>query len=177
MLKIGELARLCGVDVQTLRYYDKIGILPADRVDADSGYRYYRPERVEDFKALTELKGLGFSLEEIKRYLFSPEGLRGRMMAEKRRALEARILRERERIRQIDASAVPKEDETGYHPSFLQIPFEDDPDMIGKWVLCGKSAQFAGVPDVFIPDVKKAAADLFHHVLDVDLSVRTCRYR
>lgn len=44
MIKIGELAKICRVSVQTLRYYDKIGLLCADRVDTDSGYRYYAPE-------------------------------------------------------------------------------------------------------------------------------------
>ena len=39
--------------------------------------------------------------------------------------------------------------------------------LIAKWVLCGKSAQFAGVPDTLIPDVKKAAADLFHAGADM----------
>ena len=49
MIKIGEMSKICNVSVQTLRYYDKIGLLKADKVEDSSGYRYYFPEKVKIF--------------------------------------------------------------------------------------------------------------------------------
>lgn len=66
MLKIGEFAKLCGASVQTLRYYDEVGVLCADSIDPDSGYRYYRPEQAETFRSIALFKEIGFSLDEIR---------------------------------------------------------------------------------------------------------------
>ena len=48
MLKINEFAKLCGVTVHTLRYYDKCSILCPRETDPSSGYRYYHPEQKKD---------------------------------------------------------------------------------------------------------------------------------
>lgn len=62
----GEFARLAGVTVRTLRYYDRIGLLtPTDRSEA--GYRRYSDEDLGDLEQILALKYLGFSLEEIRR--------------------------------------------------------------------------------------------------------------
>lgn len=136
MLKIGELARLCGVDVQTLRYYDKMGILCADRVDSDSGYRYYSPEKEKDFRLITELKELGFSLKEIKTFLSATTEEQKALYAERRLALEEHIRNEKEKLRRIDRSCAPLVPPTvPFH--FFGIPFENDPAVIGKWEFCG----------------------------------------
>ena len=146
-MKIGAFARACGVNMQTLRYYDKIGLFPADRVDSDSGYRYYRPERIHDFETITELKGLGFSLEEIKRYLSSPEATQKLLLSERRRALRERIELEQARILRIDERDTTKEEKNAYFSSFLNLPFEDDPAVIGKWTLCGAMPKNAAFTD------------------------------
>ena len=41
MITIQGFARLCGCNTQTLRYYDRIGLLAPARVDEWTGYRYY----------------------------------------------------------------------------------------------------------------------------------------
>ncbi len=41
MYKIGEMSKLCGLPVKTLRYYDQLGLLAPDRIDPFTGYRYY----------------------------------------------------------------------------------------------------------------------------------------
>ena len=66
MLKIGEFARICRVSTQTLRYYDAEGVLCADHIDPESGYRYYAPEKLETFRQIQTYKDAGFSLDEIK---------------------------------------------------------------------------------------------------------------
>ena len=45
-LKIGELAKLKGVSVKSLRYYDRIGVLPPAYINEETGYRYYAPEQL-----------------------------------------------------------------------------------------------------------------------------------
>ena len=46
LLSIGDVARLKGVNIQSLRYYDRIGILKPAYVNPDTGYRYYVPEQI-----------------------------------------------------------------------------------------------------------------------------------
>lgn len=63
-LKIGELARRTGVNVQTVRYYERRGIL-AEPPRTDSGYRQYRPEAVRRIRFIKRAQRLGFTLREI----------------------------------------------------------------------------------------------------------------
>ena len=69
MYKIGELSRLCGLTVKTLRYYSSIGLLSPDEIDPFTGYRYYSAARLADCYRITALKELGFSLGEIRRHM------------------------------------------------------------------------------------------------------------
>lgn len=73
MYKIGELSRLCKIPVKTLRYYDKEGLLPPDRVDAFTGYRYYGAEKLAQCYRILAMKALGFSLQEIKEQLLTSD--------------------------------------------------------------------------------------------------------
>lgn len=63
---IGETASLLGVTTQTLRYYDKIGLLSPDYVDTQTGYRYYRYQQFHIIDRIRYLQGLGMSLENIR---------------------------------------------------------------------------------------------------------------
>ena len=64
VLKIGELAREAGVGVETIRFYERRGLLrePPRR---PSGYRQYRPTEVKRLRFIRRAKELGFSLAEI----------------------------------------------------------------------------------------------------------------
>ncbi|WP_434369237.1 MerR family DNA-binding transcriptional regulator [Peribacillus frigoritolerans] len=46
-LSIGEMAKLRGVTVDTLRHYDKIGLLKPFHIDPETGYRYYSISQYE----------------------------------------------------------------------------------------------------------------------------------
>lgn len=59
MLSIGTMAALCGTSVQTLRLYDKKGLLPAARIDPDSGYRYYTNGQIFLFQTIRLLQRTG----------------------------------------------------------------------------------------------------------------------
>ena len=67
-LRIGEVARLAGVNIQTLRYYERRGILEQP-ARSRSGYRQYPVETVELIRTIKRAQKLGFSLEEIERLL------------------------------------------------------------------------------------------------------------
>lgn len=68
-LSIGEMAKLRGVTVDTLRHYDKIGLLKPFHIDPETGYRYYSISQYEVLGTIKELRSIGFSLEEIKQFL------------------------------------------------------------------------------------------------------------
>ncbi len=72
----GEFAKLCGVNKQTLFYYDKEGIFSPDIV-AENGYRYYAHSQLETFTVILMLRDLGVHLKEIKDHMDSrsPEAL------------------------------------------------------------------------------------------------------
>ena len=73
MYKIGELSKLCRIPVKTLRFYDSEGLLPPDRIDEMTGYRYYSAVKLSDCYRIIALKELGFSLREIKELFSLPK--------------------------------------------------------------------------------------------------------
>lgn len=78
-LSIGEAARLSGVTVRTLRYYDRVGLLSPSEVSG-SGYRYYDGAAMERLQRILFYRELGFSLEQIAGLLNTEdrtEALRG----------------------------------------------------------------------------------------------------
>jgi DNA-binding transcriptional MerR regulator len=69
LLKIGEIAAFFNVSVKAMRIYERMEILKPVKVDEATGYRYYSAGQVRQLDALIELRGLGFSLAEIKELL------------------------------------------------------------------------------------------------------------
>lgn len=64
LMQIGQLGRRLGVNPKTIRYYEKVGLLPEpDRSEA--GYRLYGPEDEERLRFILRAKALDFSLREI----------------------------------------------------------------------------------------------------------------
>jgi DNA-binding transcriptional MerR regulator len=64
-LKIGDLSRLSGLSIKTIRYYERRGLLEQPP-RTDSGYRLYGPEEVARVRFVQRAKLLGLTLEEIK---------------------------------------------------------------------------------------------------------------
>ena len=69
MITIQGFAKLCGCNTQTLRYYDRIGLLTPAKVDEWTGYRYYEEEQALLFVKIKNLQQADFSIEEIKTLL------------------------------------------------------------------------------------------------------------
>lgn len=66
---VGELAKLCGITVRTLQYYDRCGLLQASFTKG--GRRVYSRDDLFHLQQILFLKTLGFSLEQIKGQIMS----------------------------------------------------------------------------------------------------------
>src|ERR1700722_4601439 len=63
-LSVGRVAARAGVKIDTVRYYERRGVLPlAER--RPSGYRSFQPQAVDRIVFVKELQALGFTLDEI----------------------------------------------------------------------------------------------------------------
>jgi DNA-binding transcriptional MerR regulator len=62
-LRIGELARLAGVSTDTIRFYEREGVLPRP-ARRENGYRVYTEADLEHVRLLVDLRNLEVSLEE-----------------------------------------------------------------------------------------------------------------
>lgn len=67
-MRTGELAASAGVNIQTVRFYEKRGILPKPDRTA-SGYRDYSPEALRMIRFIKRAQDLGFTLDEIEELL------------------------------------------------------------------------------------------------------------
>jgi MerR family transcriptional regulator, mercuric resistance operon regulatory protein len=67
-LPIGELSRLCGVNIETIRYYEKIGMLSAPP-RTQSGRRVYGPKETRMLAFIRRGRELGFTLDQIRALL------------------------------------------------------------------------------------------------------------
>lgn len=67
-MKIGELATLAGCDVQTVRYYEREGLLSAP-ARADSGYRRYEPRHLQQLQFIRHCRSLDIPLSEVRQLL------------------------------------------------------------------------------------------------------------
>ena len=65
---IRELAKETGTSVQTLRFYERLGLMPKP-ARTESGYRLYGSGDLRRVALIRQAKSLGFSLDEIKRIL------------------------------------------------------------------------------------------------------------
>ena len=70
-MQIKEFAKLTGVSVRTLHYYDEIGLLKPACVDRVTGYRYYDDASLLRMQEILFYRELDFSLKRIKDILSS----------------------------------------------------------------------------------------------------------
>ena len=101
-MKIGELAKRTGCPVETIRYYEREGLLPEPERRL-SGYRDYTPDAITRLRFIRRAKELGFTLPEIRELLAlstdRERGVRGvKQRAEARLAEIDRRIRELKRV-------------------------------------------------------------------------------
>lgn len=68
-LTIGQMAKLNNISEQTLRLYDKIGLLKPDVINIQNGYRYYNIKQSARLDMIQYMKSLGMTLNDIKEQL------------------------------------------------------------------------------------------------------------
>jgi DNA-binding transcriptional MerR regulator len=67
-MRIGQLAAATGVSVQTVRYYERRGLLKRPTRDRSSGYRDYPAGSVDVIRSIKQLQKVGFTLREIGQF-------------------------------------------------------------------------------------------------------------
>ena len=120
MIKIGELANITGLTVQTIRFYESEGLISPIEVDRWTNYRYYDEKSVVRLSEISYLKDLGFSLKEIK-------NLDEKTIKEKISELKINIKKLSKNIEKL--SEIRKEE-----GGFFMKNFVNDERVIGKWL-------------------------------------------
>ncbi len=95
--QIGEVARETGASIDTVRYYEKLGLLDKP-IRSDGGFRLYSKEAIEKLRFIKKAQALGLTLGEIKGIMrCSEEGLKPccdlvrKLFTEKITELESKI--------------------------------------------------------------------------------------
>lgn len=99
-MTIGQLARAAGVAVETVRFYERRGLI-ADPPRRPSGYRQYPAQTVRRLRFIRRAKELGFSLREIGELLalkMEPRGSCG----EVREQIDRKLCDLKDRIRDLE---------------------------------------------------------------------------
>lgn len=76
LLGIGAMARVSGLPVSALRFYDGAGVLRPTLVDPSSGYRFYGSDQVKEARLVVHLRRVGLPLDDIRAVLADPVAAR-----------------------------------------------------------------------------------------------------
>lgn len=98
-LTIGQLAGRAGVGIETIRFYEREGLL-AEPARKESGYRQYSDDVVDRLRFIKRAKDLGFSLKEIAE-LLAMGVAPGTTCADVKKRAEAKIADIEEKIRSL----------------------------------------------------------------------------
>lgn len=97
-LSIGQLAKQAGVRIDTVRYYERDGLLsPAGRLA--SGYRRYGETELKRLRFIRRAKALGFSLEDVRSLLTLSEE---RSVAQVKRTAQGKLVEIEQRIDELE---------------------------------------------------------------------------
>ena len=145
-MKIGEFAKVCQTNISVLRHYDKIGLLKPLYIDRFTEYRYYDKSQIAVFEQIAELKTIGFSLVEIRTMLYSNEHTAEIISA--RKAMLERQLHDLEIIMQNGEITM----EQKFKPLIenVNLPFENDEQVIGKWLVLGECGDGENYPTLLL---------------------------
>ncbi len=150
MIKIGDLAKLSGVTIKAIRFYEKKKLLIPAEVDFYTGYRYYDENSVRRLSEIVYLKKLGFSLKEIASFDENT-------IKEKTKQIESDIAKLRQNIKALSLIRKNKKGE------FIMNSFVNDEKAVGKWqrVCAVKSKQ------EFLSGQYKDNEEIFEHFREI----------
>lgn len=84
---ISEFAKLRNININSLRYYEKIGVLKPARVDARTGYRYYSPDQLPILDVILLCIDFGMPLRDLAEYMKDDAFIRNKELFETGRKL------------------------------------------------------------------------------------------
>jgi DNA-binding transcriptional MerR regulator len=122
---VNQLAGLAGVSARTLRYYDRIGLLPPDSV-GENGYRHYGRGELLRLQQILFFKELEFRLSDIKHILDQPDFDLVQALHAHRSALEQRVQRLNRLAGTIDLTIAQIQGETEMEPKKLFAEFSEE---------------------------------------------------
>ena len=105
MFSIGEFSRIARVTPRQLRHYEELDLFKPERIDPETGYRFYSALQLPRLNRILALKELGLSLTQILRLLdanISADEIRG-MLTMRKAQIEQTLRDELERVRSIEA--------------------------------------------------------------------------
>ncbi|MEQ8672552.1 MAG: MerR family transcriptional regulator [Aggregatilineales bacterium] len=116
MYTSGEFARMAQVSQRQLRHWDDLGLLRPQKVDIETGWRYYSANQLTALNRIVALKELGLSLDQIRRFIeddVSLDEMQGMLLLRKAE-IEQQVLAELSRVRNIE-SRLKQIRESGKH--------------------------------------------------------------
>ncbi|NIK26110.1 MerR family transcriptional regulator [Paenibacillus lupini] len=99
--KVGDLAKLTGLTVRTLRFYDQIGLFSPSG-QTDSGHRLYDESDLSLLHQILTLKELGLSLEEIKETLSAKQISPLEMVTLQKQRIKEQIKQQQKLLEQLE---------------------------------------------------------------------------
>ena len=125
---IGEVAKLANVSIQTLRYYDQIGLFKPAFVDPETNYRYYKDLQLYHLDLIKSLKYIGTSLEDIKKVQQLKREELLDFMNEQEGIIEAQLARLREIQQNVEHAKRRIEKQLNY-PSFGEVVIREEEEL------------------------------------------------
>jgi len=91
---ISEFAKLRNININSLRYYEKLGLLKPAVVDENTGYRYYSAEQVSILNKIILCIQLGIPLKEMVQFLDEDGNLQSQLLLEQGRIIAQKRIQE-----------------------------------------------------------------------------------
>jgi MerR family mercuric resistance operon transcriptional regulator len=102
-ITIGGLSRRTGCNIETIRYYERIGLLPKARREAGGRFRRYSGDDVTRLRFIRRARQLGFTLDEVRGLLRLASGNGESVRAEARSLAAAHVADIRAKIADLQA--------------------------------------------------------------------------
>ena len=130
---ISEFAKLRDININSLRYYEKLGLLKPAYIDENNGYRYYSAEQVSILNKIILCIQLGIPLKEMVKYLDEDGNLQSQKLLEQGRVIaQKRIQEMQNNLNYIDYSLKNIEENKSFmkHTSAYERHFEERKIMV-----------------------------------------------
>ena len=102
-IAIGELSRRAGCNIETIRYYERVGLLPKPRREQGGRFRRYDADDVARLRFIRRARQLGFTLDEVRALLRLAAGDSEDVRAEARSIATTHVAEIRAKIADLQA--------------------------------------------------------------------------